>query len=159
MWAAPAIAELLRIDVDKPSFTSRDLNGRSVSLHDFAGAPVLVHFFATLFEPRRVEWPALARLRDRRPGTAVLANSVAENGQRVDRFFAQTPTNFLVVLDTNRAVAKAWKTTTLPTTYVLDAKLRPRRIVGADYPWDTVHAAADGELTIQPSRNAVPSSE
>jgi peroxiredoxin len=160
LCVAPATpVELVRIDVDKPSFTLQDLNGSSVSLHDFAGHPVFVHFFATWCEPCREELPALTRLRERAPAVAVLAISVAENGRRVSRFFAQAPTNFPVLLDADRAVAKAWDITTLPTTYVLDAGLRPQRVVERDYPWDTVSVAPDGQFTMDTSSKTQPTSE
>jgi peroxiredoxin len=152
-------AELARTDIDKPFFTLQDLSGSSVSLQTFAGRTVLVHFFATWCEPCREELPALTRLRERAPGAAVLAISVAENGQRVSRFFAQTPAGFPVLLDTDRAVAKSWDVTTLPTTYVLDAALRPRMLVEAHYPWDTVDVAPDGHLTIDTSDKIKPPSE
>ena len=151
--------ELTRFDGHKPAFNLQDLNGSHVSLQDFAGRPVLVHFFATWCEPCRDELPALARLQQRAPGVAVLAISVAENAQRVGRFFAQTPTGFPVLLDTDRAVAKSWDITTLPTTYMLDAGLRPHRVVEADYPWDNVDIAPDGQLTIHASDKTRPTTE
>jgi thiol-disulfide isomerase/thioredoxin len=120
---------------------------------------VLVHFFATWCEPCREELPALNRLRERAAGAMVLAISVAENGQRVSRFIQQTSVNFPVLLDTDRAVAKSWDVSTLPTTYVLDARLRPRWRVEADYPWDNVDVARDGELTIHDSGKIKPTSE
>lgn len=160
MLATPSTpAELTLIHGDKPPFTLQDLNNSRVSLQDFAGRTVLVHFFATWCEPCREELPALTRLHLRAPGVAVLAISVAENGQRVGRFFAQTPTGFPVLLDTDRAVAKSWDITTLPTTYLLDAGLRPQRVVEADYPWDQVDIAPDGQLTIHASDKTRPTTE
>lgn len=155
MFATPSTpAELTRIDVDKPSFTLQDLGGSSVSLRDFAGRTVLVHFFATWCEPCHEELPALTRLRQRAYGVAVLAISVAENGQRVSRFFAPTPPLYPVLLDADRAVAKSWDITTLPTTYVLDARLRPQWLVEADYPWDTVASHPTGNSqSILPARS------
>jgi thiol-disulfide isomerase/thioredoxin len=151
--------ELKRFDGHKPSFTLHDLNGSRVSLQDVVGRTVLVHFFATWCEPCRDELPALARLQQRTPGTAVLAISVAENGLRVGRFFQHMPVGFPVLLDTDRAVARSWDITTLPTTYVLDARLLPQRIVEADYPWDDVDIAPDGQLTIHASDKTRPTTQ
>jgi hypothetical protein len=64
-----------------------------------------------------------------------------------------------VLLDTDRAVAKAWDITTLPTTYVLDAGLRPQRVVEADYPWDSVGVAPDGQLTIHAADKTRPTTQ
>ncbi len=54
---------------------------------------------------------------------AVLAISVAEVEPRVRRFVETMPVNFPILLDRDRAVAKAWNVATLPTTFVLDANL------------------------------------
>ena len=158
--ATPSMtAELARTSTDKPSFTLHDLNDNRVSLQDVVGRTVLVHFFATWCEPCRDELPALARLQQRTPGVAVLAISVAENGLRVGRFFQHMPVGFPVLLDTERAVARSWDITTLPTTYVLDARLLPQRIVEADYPWDDVDIAPDGQLTIHASDKTRPTTQ
>lgn len=137
----------------------QDLDGRAVSLREFAGRTVIVHFFATWCEPCREELPALNRLHERSPDATVLAISVAENGQRVSRFFRQKPVRFPVLLDSDRAAARSRGITTLPTTYVLDAGLRPRWLVEADYPWDTVDVARDGELAIRAVDRIEPTSE
>lgn len=71
----------------------------------------------------------------------VLAVSVDEVDLRVRHFIQTMPISFPIILDHDRAVAKAWKVSTLPTTFVLDADLRPRLVVKADYAWDRVDPA------------------
>jgi thiol-disulfide isomerase/thioredoxin len=123
----------------KPYFSLHDLNGRSVPLKAFKGRTVLVHFFATWCEPCREELPALNRFLGRASSNvSVIAVSVAEVDQRVNRFFERMHVDFPVLLDGNRMVAKSWKISTLPTTYVLDANLKPVLLVEADFAWDTV---------------------
>ena len=68
----------------------------------------------------------------------MLAIAVADVDQRVQRFLAATPFHFAVLLDRDRAVAKAWKVATLPTTFVLDASLQPKFVVETDFAWDTI---------------------
>ncbi|MEH2484045.1 peroxiredoxin [Nitrobacteraceae bacterium AZCC 2146] len=132
--------ELKRIDEPtKPDFSLQDLDGRTVPLMAFKGRTVLVHFFATWCEPCREELPALNRFLNRSASHAsVVAISVADVDQRVNRFLKQTPVNFPVLLDRDRAVAKSWKVTALPTTYVLDANMKPKLVVEADFQWDTI---------------------
>jgi hypothetical protein len=86
------------------------------------------------------------------PGSlTVLAISVAEVDLRVQRFLQIIPVNFPVLLDHDRAVAKAWKISTLPSTVSLDSNLKPRLVVEADFAWDQI---APGVLIdkIKPAR-------
>jgi thiol-disulfide isomerase/thioredoxin len=132
----------------KPDFSLQDVSGRTVPLKTFKGRMVLVHFFATWCEPCREELPALNRFLGRSgPNVSVVAISVAEVDPRVKRFFEATPVSFPVLLDRDRAIAKSWKITALPTTYVLDANLKPMLVVEADFAWDTVDVdPATGKL-------------
>jgi peroxiredoxin len=123
----------------KPEFTLQDMDGKTVSLKAFKGRTVLVHFFATWCEPCREELPALTRFLSRSaPSVSVVATAVADADQRVTQFFERTPVNFPVLLDRNRAVAKSWNVSTLPSTYVLDARMKALLRVDADFQWDTV---------------------
>jgi peroxiredoxin len=132
----------------KPDFSLQDLNGENVPLKTFKGRTVLVHFFATWCEPCREELPALNRfLKRSAPNASVVAISVAEVDPRVKRFFEGAPVDFPVLLDRDRAIAKSWKISTLPTTYVLDANMKPVLVVEADFAWDTVELEpATGKL-------------
>jgi peroxiredoxin len=132
----------------KPDFSLQDLNGENVPLKTFKGRTVLVHFFATWCEPCREELPALNRFLKRSASNAsVVAISVAEVDPRVKRFFEAMPVDFPVLLDRDRAIAKSWKISTLPTTYVLDANMKPMLVVEADFAWDTVELEpATGKL-------------
>jgi thiol-disulfide isomerase/thioredoxin len=144
-------------EASKPDFSLHDLSGKSVPLKTFKGRTVLVHFFATWCEPCRDELPALNRFLGRAPrNVSVIAISVAEVDPRVKRFFEGMPVDFPVLLDRDRAVAKSWNISALPTTYVLDADMKPVLLVEADFAWDTVDidpatgkliAAKRGELT------------
>jgi peroxiredoxin len=142
LWlhSATRAAELTRAGGPaKPDFSRQDLNGKHVPLTAFKGRTVLVHFFATWCEPCRDELPALNRFLERSASSAsVVAISVAEVDPRVKRFFEAMPVNFPVLLDRDRAVAKSWKISTLPTTYVLDANMKPVLVVEADFAWDTL---------------------
>jgi peroxiredoxin len=137
----------------KPDFSLHDLNGKNVPFKAFKGRRVLVHFFATWCEPCREELPALGRFLNRSaPNAAVVAVSVAEVDPRVKRFFERTPVDFPVLLDSDRSVAKSWKVSTLPTTYVLDANMKPVLLVEADFAWDTVDVEpATGKLAANKS--------
>jgi thiol-disulfide isomerase/thioredoxin len=142
LWPHSAVraTELTLIgEPTKPDFSLHDLDGKDVPLKTFKGRTVLVHFFATWCEPCREELPALNRFLKRSgPNASVVAISVAEADPRVKRFFDATPVDFPVLLDRDRAVAKSWKISALPTTYVLDANMKPMLVVEADFAWDTI---------------------
>jgi thiol-disulfide isomerase/thioredoxin len=122
----------------RPAFALERLQGGRTDLAAFRGRVVLVHFFATWCEPCRAEMASLQRLAARyanRP-LAILAVNVAEVAPRVIRFFESQPVSFAVVLDSDRAVTKAWRIEALPTTVVLDPTLTPVRVAGGDLDWD-----------------------
>lgn len=123
----------------QPPFTLPAVEGPAVALAAQRGDAVLVHFFATWCEPCREELPALDRL-SKRGGSSlkVLTISVGEPGLRVQRFLEATALGLPVLLDRDRAVSKAWKVATLPTTFVLDSERKPRLVVEGDYAWDNI---------------------
>jgi thiol-disulfide isomerase/thioredoxin len=126
----------------RPTFTLPDTTGTDVALESGRGHVVLVHFFATWCEPCREELPALNRLSARANGKVkVIAISVADVDLRVRSFIETLPVSFPVLLDRERAVAKAWKVTSLPTTFVLDKNLHPRLVVETDFAWDNFDPA------------------
>jgi peroxiredoxin len=126
---------------EKPTFVLQGLAGANVDLATHRGRIVFVHFFATWCEPCREELPALQRLVERSAGrpVTVLAISVGEVEDRLRRFTEKIPVNFPILLDRDRAVAKAWKVDSLPTTFILGGDLQPRFSVGADFAWDHLH--------------------
>jgi thiol-disulfide isomerase/thioredoxin len=146
-------AELQRWTAGRQStFSLPTIAGTTAELESERGHIVLVHFFATWCEPCREELPALNRLAARSNGDVkVLAIAVADADQRVQRFFETTPVDFPVLLDRDRAVAKAWNVTTLPATFVLDASLQPKLVVETDCAWDSLDPK---ELTSTSVRDA-----
>jgi thiol-disulfide isomerase/thioredoxin len=151
-----AVAELQRwTEGPKPPFILPSTSGADVALNSVRGQVVLVHCFATWCEPRREELPALNRLAARANGTVkVLAISVTEVDLSVRRFVEAMRVNYPVLLDRDRAVARAWKVATLPTTFVLDADLRPRLVVEAEFAWDRIDPGKFFEMLTWPPSSA-----
>lgn len=103
-----------------PALALDALDGGRVTLGPDA-APTIVHFFATWCAPCRTELPALAEFA-RRSGARVLMVDVAEPADRVRRFFDQRtagPAAGPVLMDQNRAAARAWGVSLLPASFVV----------------------------------------
>lgn len=122
----------------KPPFTLEDFNKQAMPLTAQPGQFVLVHFFATWCEPCRDELLSLRRLVGRTDAAKlhVIAISVAEVDMRVRDFVGRNPVNFPILLDRDRAVARSWDVSTLPTSFILDPDLKPRLFIERDYDWD-----------------------
>lgn len=142
--ADDARPQLGPVERSADAFTLHDSNNEPIALASHRGLNVLVHFFATWCEPCRDELPALNRLAARAGDRklAVLAISVAEVPVRVRRFLGEMSVNFPVLLDQDRAVAKAWGVDSLPATFILDTDLKPRLAVMREYDWDNLDIAS-----------------
>src|SRR5262249_51243513 len=92
----------------------------------------------------REELASLSRLigQQRSKPFAAVAVNVAEVPARVRRFLDSTAVSFPVLLDTDRAVTKAWGVSALPTTFVLDRALAPRLFVEGDLDWTRADVVA-----------------
>ena len=128
-----------------PSATFQDPKGRSVSLSDFRGRPLLVNFWATWCAPCVKEMPTLDALAGREDGgLQVLA--ISEDGEerdKVDRFFADHDFSALEpYLDPKMELMPELGVDTLPTTILYDKDGREIwRMVGiAD--WESKASAA-----------------
>lgn len=137
--AAPAWETKFAVveEAGKSLFSLPSLDGTVHELARHRGRVVLVHFFATWCEPCRAEMASLKQLQSRLESEpfAIVPISVAEADGSVRRFFAGDSLPFAVLLDRDRAVARAWNIHTLPSTVVLDRNLRPRLVAEGDVDW------------------------
>ena len=96
--------------------------GGEVDLAQYRGQVVLVNFWATWCAPCTAEMPALERVyqaqRDR--GFAVLAVDVQEREEPVSSFLGQLGVTFPSALDRTGEIARLYRATGLPTTFLID---------------------------------------
>lgn len=112
-----------------------DLDGKKVSLKDYAGKPVIVNFWATWCGPCRLEIPMLNDLyRKYSPhGLVIVGVSQDEEGaSAVREFNKEIPIQYLNYLSTPDVETKFGQIWALPTTFFYDrnGKLVDQPLVG-----------------------------
>jgi len=105
-----------------PDFTLEDLDGRSVSLSNWRGRPVLINFWATWCGPCEVEMPTIqaAYQAHQGEGFVVLAVAVDDSAKNVRRFFKEHELTFQPLLD-DGTVSRTYQVFGLPTSYFVAA--------------------------------------
>ena len=105
-----------------PDFQLQSLDGRTVSLSDFRGQPILLNFWATWCGPCVVEMPYLQEIHEEwtDEGLALLAVNVGETSARVNSFMQFYNLSLQVLLDTRKYVFDRYRIIGLPTTFFID---------------------------------------
>lgn len=120
----PAQAQGPKVGTAAPDFTLKDLNGKSVSLKDFKGRPVMVNFWASWCGPCKVEMPDMQAAQEelgKGAGFVILAINLGENKSTAEGFLTQNKFDFLALLDRDRSVAQnKYRLIGLPTSFFID---------------------------------------
>ena len=92
-------------------------------MRDYRGRLVLVNFWATWCQPCLDEMPALERLyrRMKERGLTVVAVSVNDEETAVREFVAKAELSFPIIYDPLGEVAKKYKVTKYPESFLIDA--------------------------------------
>jgi cytochrome c biogenesis protein CcmG, thiol:disulfide interchange protein DsbE len=98
------------------------LGGGEIDLETYRGRPVVLNFWATWCEPCRAEMPVLeqAQQKYREQGLAVLGVDMQERDEDVQAFLTQIGVTFPTMMDRTGEVARQWRATGLPTTFLID---------------------------------------
>jgi thiol-disulfide isomerase/thioredoxin len=127
-----------------PDYAALSINGDSVSLAALEGDAILLNVWATWCIPCRDEMPALERLqRERGPeGLRVIGVNIDTQGDtQVRGFVEDIGITFTVLLDPRARVTRAFRTTGVPETILLDRRgFVAKRWIGAFDPFSNAAA-------------------
>ena len=105
-----------------PDFSLYDLEGKSVSLGDLRGSPVILNFWATWCGPCVYEMPLLQQVYEEwsAKGLVFLTINIGESASRVEDFLQGNNLSLPVLLDSNQEVALKYGIQYIPTTFFID---------------------------------------
>ncbi len=123
-------------------FSLKDMDGKTHTLKDYRGKPVIINFWATWCPPCREELPAMNKgwQKIKPLGIGMIAINVGEDEDTIFNFMADYPIEFQVLLDTSGDIINDWSVMGLPTTFVLDKNgyIIYRAIGGRDWSSDAL---------------------
>jgi peroxiredoxin len=135
----PEIA-LVGVGSRAPEFQAVDLRtGRPATLADYRGRVVLLNVWATWCHPCRIEMPAMERLSRDLAGTdfRIVAVSVDEgDSSEVSAFAKELGLTFDILHDQSGMIKRAYQTTGVPESFVIDRHgVIVKKVIGASQ-WD-----------------------
>ena len=102
-----------------PEFQGTLISGQSVSLHDYRGSPVLVHFWATWCGICRLEQGSIMGIAE---DHAVLTIAMQSGDQAaLQAYMHEQQLQFDVLADSNGALAGRYGATAVPASFILDS--------------------------------------
>ncbi|MBD2756825.1 redoxin family protein [Spirosoma validum] len=137
------------INEPAPAFSMTDLKGRTISSSALRGKVVVLDFWATWCGPCVASFPAMQQAQSKfqnDPNVRFLFVNTREGGplQRVHTFMEKNPYPFVVPLDDQQRVSRAYKVQGIPTKVVIDTngRVRYRHVGYSGDPESTVNELA-----------------
>jgi len=121
--------EKLRVTVDAPDFTLKELGGEKISLKEMRGKIVVLNFFATWCPNCRKESPSFVKLNEELKNTdlVLLRVGIKEKEQDLIKYKNEFNITSPILIDDNASVANAYGVWSHPETFFIN---RDGKIVG-----------------------------
>jgi cytochrome c biogenesis protein CcmG/thiol:disulfide interchange protein DsbE len=105
-----------------PDFTLQTLDGKTVSLSDYRGKPVVLNFWASWCNPCREEFPLFRKQLAAHPGDYVMLGVDYHNDIPSDakHFAKEQRATWPTVVDADNAVGTAYGVRAVPQTFFID---------------------------------------
>ena len=122
LLARPAAPAIPQVGDAAPGFALTDLNGKTVSLADLRGRPVIVNFWASWCGPCIDEFPLLqnAAAVHRDADLAVVGIVFRDNSESARRFMARMGAPWSAAIDPGEAIATRYGVIGPPDTFFID---------------------------------------
>ncbi len=124
--SAPAAPVGITVGKSAPDFTLKDLDGNSVSLHQFRGHVVILDFWASWCPPCRASMPTLDKFASEYhdKGLVMIGVSLDRSASDASSFLKQNNYHRLIALwgsvSASQGVAREYGVNAIPHTFVLD---------------------------------------
>ncbi len=117
-----------------PDFTLADPDGKSISLTDYRGKPVVINFWATWCPSCVAEMPYLQQMYNQQSskGLTFFAVNIQENPAKVRDFFSKYALSLPVLFDFTGNTSSKYGVSSIPSTFFIDGNgVIIRKVVGA----------------------------
>jgi thiol-disulfide isomerase/thioredoxin len=102
----------------RPAFVGKLIDGRTVSLQEYAGRPLILHFWATWCPTCKLEAPAIEALSSDYQVLSVAVDS--GDDAQIGAFMHERGYSFAVLNDQDGSIRRSFKVKAFPTTFILD---------------------------------------